>query len=230
MLVMILFCLLMISTPTADAEERPMPRCWPGYAILGNGAVCAVYSDHPGPFKQSALRGIQHLYYRDFTADYVASTDLEVIGPSGAVCPRDLPLPDSVGMEDAYTAYAEHRISGLGEFEKRARAHPDEAILLNYRVPGIAPDHSFRFRARLLRRIHTDRIILLDRSEILPGGAVFTWTNGVSLAVGTHSGDGQASIDAMGLSISGPLESGAVTVGTFVPPGRPASTDRSRPT
>ena len=212
MLTLILISILTLSISGADAEEGPMPKRWPGFAILGNGSLCAVYSDHTGPFPKSTVRGIQYLYYRDYTANYLASTDLEVVGPSGTICSRDLPLPDSVGMEDAYTAYADHRISGVGRLEKRARAHPGEAVLLSYRVPGISPGHSYRFRARLPRRIHTDRIALLDRSEILPGGAVFTWTSGVSLAIGTHSGKGDASIDAMGLSLSGPLEAESVTV------------------
>jgi hypothetical protein len=212
MLAIILCSVLMLSVPRADAEEQPMTRRWPGFAILGNGSVCAVYSDHPGPFPQSTLRGIQHLYYRDFTADYVASTDLEVVDPSGAICPTDPRRPDSVDMENFHTTWAKVPLAGGRRLEKRACAHPDDAILLIYRVTGASPGHSYRFQARLLRRILTDRTILLDRSAAIDGDAVFSWTNGVSLAIGTYSGDGAAAIDAMGLSLSGPLEDGALLV------------------
>jgi hypothetical protein len=215
MLVLILFCLLMLSTPTSQAEIPSMPTRWPGYAILGNGAICAVYSDHPGSFEQSTLRGIQHLYYRDFTADYIASTDLEVIDPEEERVVQPVHDPAGgieVGMENFHTARSRVPLAGGLVLEKRACAHPGGAILLSYRVSGAPPGHLYRFRARLLRRIQTDRTILLGRSDPCPGGMVFSWTNGVSLAIGTHSGTGQAAIDAMGLMLADPLEDRPVMI------------------
>ena len=208
MLAMILFCILIISIPTAQAEEQPMPKRWPGYALIGNGAICAVYSDHPGPFRQSTLRGIQHLYYRDFTADYVASADLEVIDRQEKRSAKALRSPGEaeVAMESFHTAWSKTPLASGLMLVKRACAHPGDAILLSYRVSGAPPGRFYRFRARLLRRISTDRTVLLSRSDPLPGGMVFSWTNGVSLAIGTLAGEGLAAIDAMGLMLSGPLE------------------------
>jgi hypothetical protein len=214
MLAIILFCILMILNPFAQAEERPMPKHWPGYAILGNGAICAVYSDHPGPFMQSTLRGIQHLYYRDFTADYIASTDLEVVDPEQERSAEVLQRPGEaeVGMENFFTAWSEAPLANGLMLERRACAHPGDAILLSYHVSGVPPGRFYRFRARLLRRIQTDRTILLSRSDPIPGGMVFSWTNGISLAIGTHDEECQAAIDAMGLLLGGPLKDRPVVV------------------
>ena len=204
-----------LSTHTAQAEEQPMPKRWPGYAILGNGTICAVYSDHPGPFRQSTLRGIQHLYVRDFTADYIASTDLEVIDPEKerAVLPVSGPAGETeVAMENFSTARSKTPLAGGVQLEKRACAHPGDAILLGYRVSGAPPGRLYRFRARLLRRIQTDRTVLLSRSDPFPGGMVITWTNGVSLAIGTRTTESRAAVDAMGLMLGGPLENRPVVV------------------
>lgn len=219
MLAIILSCVLFLFIPaagsaSAEAEVTAMPNRWPGYAILGNGMICAVYSDHPGPFKQSTLRGVQHLYYQDFTADYIASTDLEVIDPEEESTVPALGQPGvaEAGMENFHTARSRTKLAGGLSLEKRACAHPEDAILLGYRVSGARPGHLYRFQARLLRRIQTDRTVLLSRSDPFPGGMVFSWTNGVSLAIGTHTAESRAAIDAMGLKLGGPLEDRPVTV------------------
>jgi hypothetical protein len=217
----ILSCVLFLLLPAAgsisaaEAEETTMPDRWPGYAILGNGTICAVYSDHPGPFKQSALRGIQHLYYQDFTAYYIASTDLEVIDPEKEKAVHQVPDQASaveVSMEEFHTARSKVTLAGGLTLEKRACAHPDDAILLSYRISDALSGRLYRFRCRLLRRIQTDRTILLSRSDPFPGGSVFSWTNGVSLAIGTLTGEGQSTIDATGLLLGGPVEDRPVVV------------------
>jgi len=222
MLAILISLILSLSLPTliADAEEPSMPTRWPGYAVLGNGTICAVYSDHPSPFRQSTLRGIQHLYVRDFTADYIASTDLEVIDPEKEKTVRAVPGPAGeprVAMKSFHTAWSKTDLAGGLTLEKRASAHPGGAILLGFRVSGAPPGHLYRFRARLLRRILTDRTILLSRSDPFPGGMVFSWTNGVSLAIGTLSRESRAAIDAMGLMLGGPLEDRPVVI--IIAPG-----------
>ena len=215
MLSVLLSFILSLSTPAADAEEPPMSAHWPGHAILGNGSICAVYSDHPGPFRQSTLRGIQHLYYRDFTADYIASTDLEVIDPEKEAAVQPVPDPAGAieaGMEHFHTARSKTALTGGLILERRACAHPGGAILLSYRAAGAPSGLLYRFRARLLRRIQTDRTILLSRSDPFTSGMVFSWNNGVSLAIGTLSGEGQAAIDAMGLLLGGRLEDRPVII------------------
>ena len=63
---------LLMGSSFCSQELNTMPKRWPGYAILGNGSICAVYSDDARLAPKSRLRGIRHFYYRDYTADYIA--------------------------------------------------------------------------------------------------------------------------------------------------------------
>ena len=189
-----------------------MLKLWPGYAILGNGNVCAVYSDYASSSSKSTLRGIQHFYFRDYTADYIASTSFQVLDEANSICQKDAAYPDSVGMENFYTTFTKSHLAGGIHVESRAFAHPGDAIVLSFKVKGAPEGYSYRFRARLPRRMVTDETILLNHSTIVREGAAFSWSTGTSLAIGTYSQDGWATMDDMGLVIQGDLQAGRATV------------------
>ena len=72
-----------------QAQEGDSKVPWKGYAILGNGHLTAVYSDDDRIQQQTHAEGIQHLYFNDYTADYLASTSFRVsgAGPAGNSSP-----------------------------------------------------------------------------------------------------------------------------------------------
>jgi len=67
---------------------------WKGFAIIGNGDVCTVYSDD----NRLKGQGLQHFYYKDYTADYISSTSVEVIKENGSIFGGK----KSIGMADFF--------------------------------------------------------------------------------------------------------------------------------
>ncbi len=202
----------LVCTDNCLAEPEIMPKLWPGYAILGNGNICAVYSDHTGGSPKSTLRGIQHLYYRDFTADYIGSTTFQVLDENKRIPKGDPERPSWVGMENFFTAAGRTHLAGGLQVESLAFAHPNDAIVLIFRVAGAPQGCSYRFLARVPRRRLTDVLITLEETSLSEGNALLSWLNGASLAVGTHSGLGTFTMDDLGLRIEGPTGSEPVTV------------------
>jgi len=213
----LLAMIILTSMPVHSAESKIMSKLWPGHAILGNGKICAVYSDDPKVHPKSTLKGIQHLYYRDYTADYIASTNFQVLDQNNRVCPPDPAFSDSLGMENFYTTLTISHFSGGIQVESRAFAHPNDAIVLKFTVAGAPSTCSYRFRARLIRRIVTDHVTTiqvstLEQIDLKENLALLSWSNGTSLSVGTHRGSGRLGLDDMGLRIDGPLEASPVVV------------------
>src|SRR6201996_5626815 len=90
---------------------------WKGYAILGNGHLTVVYSDDPRISAATHAQGIQHLYFEDYTADYVASTAFDLPEQNDAV----------VGMKNFFTAEARHGSAG----SVLCFVHPEGAAVLS---------------------------------------------------------------------------------------------------
>src|SRR5271170_6538320 len=78
------------------AQSKDQKRPWKGYAILGNGHLNVVYSDDSRIESLTHRKGIQHFYFKDYTADYVASTSFELTGRSAGA--------SHVGMQNFFTA------------------------------------------------------------------------------------------------------------------------------
>src|SRR5450755_5017015 len=79
-LAMLLPCLI---GALCRAEERGARRPWKGYAILGNGQLTAVYSDDDRIVALTHNEGIQHFYFKDYTADYISSTTFHLLNQDG---------------------------------------------------------------------------------------------------------------------------------------------------
>ena len=99
---LLLFTFLM--GPKAWSTERgTMFKRWKGYAILGNGNLCAVHSDDYRIVSQTGLRGIQHCHFNDYTADYIRSTSFEVSIPPLLVLHRVRRRPSGVATGSSIT-------------------------------------------------------------------------------------------------------------------------------
>ena len=203
---------LLMGSSVCSEELNAMPKRWPGYAILGNGSICAVYSDDARLAPKSRLRGIRHFYYRDYTNDYIASTSFELLDKANNICKKDSTLIDSVGMANFFTTLSQSHLSDGILVESRAYAHQKDAIMLSFSAKGAPHTYSYRFRARLPKRMVTDRTVTMDHSGARGSWAVFSWSNGTTLVFGLHTGSGKAAIDDLGLVMDGRLENGSVVL------------------
>ncbi|MBC8045014.1 MAG: hypothetical protein IAF08_16365 [Rhizobacter sp.] len=170
----LLFATALFLAPILNAQpaSTPVPR-WKGAAVLGNGEVCAVYSDD-ARFPASTRGGLQHFYYKDFATDYVASTFFTPV--SAEQTPVKI---DSLGMENFFTATT-HRTRGGAAEVLRAFAHPGGAVVLS--LQGFTQDF-VRFEAALRKTIRTDRITTLTSLRQENNIALATWSNGTTLAI-----------------------------------------------
>jgi GH15 family glucan-1,4-alpha-glucosidase len=202
-----------VSVPITDnAESDGMPKPWRGSAVLGNGTVCAVYSDDPRTASRTGRTGIQHFYYGDYTADYVHSTDFELLDPDGNVCEGDTARADRVGMENFFTALATSHLANGIDVESRAFAHPRDAIVLSFLVQNAPRGCSYRFWLRLPKQMVTDRKTRLEDAAKKKGEAWFEWSDGTVLAVGTISRTGRFSVGDLGVALEGDVDEDPVTV------------------
>lgn len=140
----VMFGLMMWAGAVCQAQP------WKGYAILGSGHLTAVYSDDP---RITTGSGIQHFYYKDYTADYIASTKF-----SGASANPTL------GMKNFFTTQTQDGARTVLCF-----VHPDDAVVLSAAGQG-----SYRFEATMRGDA---------RFEIKDGAAIARWSNGTFLAV-----------------------------------------------
>ncbi len=171
-----LFLFLVVFKSTY-AQEKIRP--WKGFAILGNGSLCAVYSDDP----RTKGKGIQHLYYGNYTCNYVRSTCGNLFRTQIKTSLKPI-KKDSVGMCNFFTT------STLSYFENdivrevNCYAHPDGAIILSTGINGSSTDIIQNTEIVLTGRIMTDRPIILKSVKILNGKAIAEWTNHTFLVIG----------------------------------------------
>src|ERR1700735_5374988 len=113
-------------------QPHDQKRPWKGYAILGNGHLTAVYSDDSRIENLTHAKGIQHFYFKDYTADYVASTSLELTGGNAG--------SSQVGMKNFFTAQTTTPLANL-----RCFVHPDDAVVLSLSATGAGAATAYRF-------------------------------------------------------------------------------------
>lgn len=159
------------------------PPPWKGYAILGNGRLCAVYSDDARITAATGKRGIQHFYVGDYTVDYIASTSFTQNGAESSTG------PDSIGMKDPYTTVSRFAIPGGGTREVRCFVHPDDAVVLRLTTSGLSGTSPYRCQIDLRQRVVTDRVTSLASLAIDRGSAVALWSNTVALMITPRSSD-----------------------------------------
>lgn len=131
----------------ADADGWSGPTVpsgpFPGFAILGNGRVSAVWSDDDG---SSDPPGLRHLYLGDFGLDLLDSGRLRV-GWDGQRL-----LPQRVGLDPFFAAWAETSLPDGGRVLWRAFTGQQDAVVVDGVLRGgeagsharLAPDLRLR--------------------------------------------------------------------------------------
>ena len=187
-------CLFAVLAASLCFAQQKQPqednkRPWKGYAILGNGHLTAVYSDDSRIESLTHQKGIQHFYFADYTADYVASTSFEPLGGS-AGAPK-------IGMKNFFTAQ-----TITPRYDLRCFVHPDDALVLSL---GAGASNRYRFEARLRKEIKTDVLLSLTSLKTVGDAAVAVWSNGIVLAIAPKDSKAKVAISGSSVVITGSL-------------------------
>ena len=175
---------------------------WNGYAILGNGELTAVYSDDARITAKTHQKGIQHFYFADYTADYVASTSFDLLGDNSA--PVESVGPEEIGMKNFFTTRTQASLKG-GSKAILCFIHPEGAAVLSLTAHSGDLKLRYLFRTVLRDQIKTDQDIQMTSLRKEGGVAVAVWSNGTALAIAPLAQGDKISISKATVSISGVL-------------------------
>ena len=168
------------------AQPKDQKRPWKGYAILGNGHLTAVYSDDSRVESLTHAKGIQHFYFKDYAADYVASTSFELTGTPRA------------GMKNFFTAQTTTPLADI-----RCFVHPDDAVVLSLRATGAGAANPYRFEAQLREEIKTDVSVNLTSLKTARGVAVAIWSNGTVLVIAPKNSSDNVTVSGSSVVVTG---------------------------
>lgn len=215
---MLLMCALGV---TSGFGQQKQP--WKGYSILGDGHVTVVYSDDNRITDLTHARGIQHLYFRDYTADYVASTSFDATdrAPADAEPPR-------VGMKNFFTAQTLTRLADGSERRVLCWVHPAGAVVLALKQTPAAAGRTFRFVAQLRREIRTDIVVSLESLRVEDGVATAVWSNGTVLEIGGRNPQDRISVNGDSIEVSGVLPADTAEASVVIAPAASAEEARSK--
>lgn len=198
--------LLIASNKTSAAAPDNAAACgpWKGNAILGNGRICAVYSDDPRIESASGGKGIQHLYYRDYTADYVSSAFFNIYDDGG----NQLTGKSSAGLKDFFSALTTTQLKNDVTENVTCFALPEDAVVISLAADGNFKDYTQCFNLFLRKKIITDRTTGLTELKKENGFAAAKWSNNtVLLAACMEAGSSMELKDSV-ITISGKLVPG----------------------
>jgi GH15 family glucan-1,4-alpha-glucosidase len=178
------FALMCALAATASLAQEKRP--WKGYSILGDENVTVVYSDDTRITNLTHARGIQHLYFKDYTADYIASTAFDVAGETGVA---------QVGMKNFFTAQTIAPLAAGATKRVLCYVHPSDAVVLSLGVTGTSPTQHYRFDVQLRKKFVTDRQIRLTSLRESDGIATAVWSNGGVLAIAPKDSGDKIAVD-----------------------------------
>jgi len=205
-------------TDVVHEAKRP----WNGYAILGNGNLTAVYSDDERISAVTHHKGVQHFYFENYRADYVASTAFDALDGNGD--PVAETSGSTVGNKNFFTTQTQTRLSDGASETILCFVHPAGAAVLSLNRAGARATNRYRFHALLRKEIKSDQVIRLTSLREEGGVAVAVWSNGTALAIAPESGTDQVSIDGATVSVNGVLhEKSSPTQVVLVPASSPAA-------
>ncbi len=188
-------------TGGSNVQAGDSKRPWKGYAILGNGNVTTVYSDDDRISAITHHKGIQHFYFQNYTADYVASTAFDVLDGNGQ--PIEGATAGALGMKNFFTTQTQIRLRNGTAETILCFIHPEGAAVLSLRTTGTGGSRRYRFQTLLQKEIKTDGSIRLTSLQKEEGVAVAVWSNGTALAIAPESAADQVSIDEATVSVTG---------------------------
>ena len=195
--------LILLIGPVSYAQQSDSKRPWKGYSILGNGQLTAVYSDDGRITHVTGGKGIQHFYFRDYSADYIASTSFELLDHHGK------PIPSAgagaTGMKNFFTTQTRTPLANGSSQIVLCFAHPEDAAVLSLGIQGTGNDSSYKFESRLRNEIKTDTTIKLTSLEAKQNIAIAVWSNGTVLAIAPTSSRDHVAVSESSIFVTGSL-------------------------
>ncbi len=199
-----LLCCLSTVVSAADAQK------WRGYGVVGNGRVCAVYSDDPKILAGSSLAGLRSLFYKDFSVNYVreskfaildrldrpipnkALDDTKLLDTKGYVIPNakaGASITDIISKDRFFAPYTRSALADGGVKETRAFVGEDDAVIMLLGYNGAGKSAA---QAQFQLRFRTDRQAMQSVSfeglSMKGGVALARWSNKVVVGVASMSG------------------------------------------
>src|SRR5277367_532924 len=195
------FCTGILSTAQAQTDDAN--HHWKGYAILGSGHLTAVYSDDPRIVGLTHQKGIQHFYFRDYTADYVASTSFDLLNQNGQ--PLESVRDDVVGMKNFFTTQTQTSLPNGSRKTVLCFVHPEDAAVLSLSATGNSGSGRYKFEASLRKEIQTDQRITLTSLQEKGGVALAIWSNGTVLAIAPNAPHERVTVTSSSVVVTGSL-------------------------
>jgi GH15 family glucan-1,4-alpha-glucosidase len=187
------FTLLLFFSCASNKKRQP----WKGSAIIGNGEVCAVYSDD----ERLSKSGIQHFYYKDYTADYISSSSCEVYLENGSVLTGE----KTIEMANFYTTSTKIE-SDSNVFEVQVNSLPDFGVIISLISHDGFANSTYEYKINFRKNIQTDKIINHISTENSGNYVVLKWNNNTSLIIGMSDASGQLLITDSVLTCKGKIE------------------------
>jgi len=171
---LILFATFIILNSFLVAQQNDkLNGHWKGNAILGNGKICVVYSDDPRIESQSNSKGIQHLYFNDYTADYISSAYFQLTDQNGKM----INGKDSIGLKNFFTTSRSTRYQNGLSSEVTCFVYPNDAVVMSLNINGTDNNLKQDFNLVLRKNIITDRRIILTSIKKERNYTLASWSN-----------------------------------------------------
>ena len=198
-LIIIGFFLLLILSCSQPEKSQP----WKGSAIIGNGQICAVYSDDDRLDKT----GIQHFYFKNYTADYISSSSCDVYLESG----KALTGNKSVGMANFYTTSSKIE-SGSNVFEVQVNSFPEIGLVISLLRNEEMENSIYEYKIHFRKNIKTDKTIKLIVSHVTDTLVILKWNNNASLIISSTNLKGSMSFADSVLTLKGNMEANTTKI------------------
>ncbi len=170
----------------------PDRKLWKGNAILGGGDICFVYSDDLRIVERNKVQGIQHLYYKDYTVDYVTGSGVHFYDTKGTQL--SAVAADSVDIKDNCIAYTRRILSDGSIFEIFAYGLSNNSVIVKCKSLQSGPAHSFEIAVALRKSFTGDKTTSLEDISGTPHHVLAKWSNNVHAQL-SCSGDAIFSTD-----------------------------------
>ncbi|MDP4173793.1 MAG: hypothetical protein Q8933_07485 [Bacteroidota bacterium] len=203
LIIFIVISSLKMSPQTLDQTKSTKP--WKGNAILGNGNICVVYSDDRRISSETKSKGIQHFYYKDYTADYIKGSEFEIITDKPEILSKAKNAGNTteIGIENSFCAFTKTMFqSGLTSITK-CFVHPKDAAILTLNTTGSSKQPSYKFQLFLRKEIVTDRKIALVSLKKQRNSAVAEWSNKTILIISPRSSKDILEVDDSVVTVYG---------------------------
>lgn len=171
--------LLLVLNICTFGENTPLH--WKGYAVLGNGNICAVYSDDSRIIaKNSGDSGIHHLYYKNYTADYVRSSTFQLLSPSTIDVP---PVNESTGMNNFFTTETMKTYPNRCRSTSTCFVSENDIIVQQLKGENLPKACQYLYQLKLRDMFISDDTIKINFRMVEVNYVVIGWSNGTYMAV-----------------------------------------------